>query len=617
MKLSLSALALLFSFHLFANTSETLLQQLSSVNNEWSKQPEHQQVLQTAGAFHHTNFNQWIATHLMLVEKTLRARDVSELTTSQKQNRLNLLNELNGYWKAGVFPINDYLFYKNPVFIDRNETHCAVGYLMMQSGYDALAEKIDANEKFAYVHEIKTAGVTEWATEQGFTVDELAWIQPGYPPSTPCYDLDGGLNGTVNVITADTTSQVIYVGGSFTQSTMGTTCNNVAAWISGFAGWDWVPVGKGVNGPVCAMLLHNNKLYVGGEFTTAGSVAAKNVAVYDIAQGQWQAIASLDSSVRALAFYNNELYAGGNFTGFVSKWNGTAWIDVAQGFLYGEGVRTFEVWNNELVIGGNFELATGALRRHVATYDGTYMGNLGFGTLTPVNDFAFFDGKLFAACYSTSICALATFDGNDWNVHLKDMSNSLNYFSGKSISCLAATDSMLYAGGDFFVGTNSIMGKGLMGYIPEIVFGGTVIYDVYGPPVLLDSTVNSIALSGNNLFFGGNFLRANNGWPGEKTLNHIANIGSNMSDYTSIPSTNSETLLSVFPNPATEQIRVQASGNGTLEQVEIFDATGRRVFAERINEPFKTISIATLSSGIYTVKATVNGVAGVSKLVKQ
>lgn len=600
---------------LFASkNNEQVLQQLSNVNSQWSKQPEHLSVINAAGTFHHTNFNQWIATHLMLVEKTLRNRDVSALTVSQKQNRWNLLNELNGYWKAGVFPINDYLLYKNPVFIDRKGTHCAVGYLMMQSGHDALAQAIDANEKFAYVYEIKTAGVAEWAAEHGFTVDELAWIQPGYPPNVQASDLDGGLNGTVNTMAVDSSSQIVYVGGSFTQSISGANCTNVAAWINGFAGYDWIPVGSGVNGPVYTMLLHNNKLYVGGEFTTAGSVAAKNIAVYDITLGQWQALGSLDSTVRALAIYNNELYAGGNFTGFASKWNGTSWTDITQGFLYGEGVRTLEVWNNELVIGGNFELATGALRRHVATYNGSQMGILGFGTLTPVNDFTLHSGKLYAGTdlyYLSDSSGLCYFDetNNEWVTELKPYFGMFDGFSGAGIKKLLSIGNQLLAAGEFGCSGAMIYGNNLMSVQKHTY--DTTTYTVLNPLTLTDNAVNDIALAGTTLYFGGSFIT--NGFT--DTLNRI---GEMQFQSTGIKHTEQESIrLSVYPNPASAQISIQSSGNKAIEQLEIFDVAGRRVYAEKVNELFKTISVAAWPSGIYTVKAIANGATGVTRLVKQ
>lgn len=597
-----------------SKNNEQTLQQLSSVNAQWSKQPEHLSVINTAGTFNNTSFNQWIATHLMLVEKTLRARNVSHLSNSQKQNRTQLLNELNGYWKAGVFPVNDYLPYKNPVFIDRKGTHCAVGYLMMQSGHDALAQAIDAGEKFAYVYEIKTAGVARWASEHGFTLDELAWIQPAYPPNVQANDLDGGLNGTVNTMVVDSSSQTVYVGGSFSNSISGITCTNVAAWINGFAGYDWVPVGSGVNGPVYAMLLHNNKLYVGGEFTTAGSVAAQNIAVYDIAQGQWQAAGSLDSTVRALAIYNNELYAGGNFTGFVSKWNGTSWTDVTQGFLYGEGVRTLEVWNNELVIGGNFELATGALRRHVATYDGTYMGMLGMGTLTPVNDFTLHSGKLYAGTdlyYLSDSSGLCYFDETnfEWVTELKPYFGMFDGFGGAGIKKLISTGNQLLAAGEFGCSSTMTYGNNLMSVQKHTY--DTTTYTILNPLTLTDNAVNDIALAGTTLYFGGSFIT--NGFT--DTLNRI---GEMQFQSTGIKNPETESIsLSVYPNPVSGQVNIQASRNEVIQQIEIFDVAGRKVFAEKANEPFKTISVASFPSGIYTVKAIMNRATGVARLVKQ
>jgi 16S rRNA (cytosine1402-N4)-methyltransferase len=60
---------------------------------------------------------------------------------------------------------------------------------MQQSGCEELSRKIDKHEKFAYVKEIKAEGLAEWAKTNGFTVDELAWIQPAYPPNFVLADL--------------------------------------------------------------------------------------------------------------------------------------------------------------------------------------------------------------------------------------------------------------------------------------------------------------------------------------------------------------------------------------------------------------------------------------------
>ncbi len=173
--LTISALSCVYA------ANNTVLSKLVIVNAEWTEQKDGIALLDKFSVAGDKNYNDWIATHLMLVEATLKSRSVSHLSKAQAANRANCLNELRGYWQAGSFPINDYVNYKTPVFIDRKGTHCAVGYLMMRSGHNDLAKKINSEQPFAYVYEIKTNGVKEWADKNGFTLGELAWIQPTYP----------------------------------------------------------------------------------------------------------------------------------------------------------------------------------------------------------------------------------------------------------------------------------------------------------------------------------------------------------------------------------------------------------------------------------------------------
>jgi len=588
-----------------------ILSQLMNVNEQWSKQPEAKFVLRTVDLPASQSFNQWISAHLMLVEKTLRARDTKHLTAFQLQNRNKLLGELNGYWKAGVYPVNDYLPYKNPVFIDRNGTHCAVGYLMMQSGHDALAQTIDANEKFAYVYQIKTSGVKEWAENNGFTIDELAWIQPGYPPSFDAKGLDKGLNGPVNTIAIDDNTQTIYAAGNFTESISGTTCNNIAAWVSGIAGYDWVPLASGLNGVVHTLLLHNNKLYAGGAFTMAGNATANHVAVYNVTSGQWQSIGALDSTVYSLKIYNNELYAGGKFSGFVSKWNDTAWVDISAGFLYGEGVRTLEVWDNELIIGGNFELATGALRKHVASYDGTYMGTVGMGTVTPVNDFELHNGNLFAACdmvEGNDTCALAKFDNGDWVKVITTSAGMMDGFGGNSIRKIVSVGNSLLCAGDFQCVSGLIWGNNLMSFQQQVI--DTLVYNVYAPLLTTDKPLNEVVFTQNTIYFGGEFIV--NAF--SDTLNHIGYL-----DYseTSVPAlTKTNDGLKISPNPAHEWLNVSAEHGENIDHLEITDALGRQVWEDNPGRNSKDISVSFLAKGVYFIRSFSNRKMAVQRLVK-
>lgn len=615
-QLILSVFCLLFTTAFSFSNDNVLLKKLVSVNAEWLKQSERHAILQSAVFLQPQSYNAWITAHLMLVEKTLQARDVSKLTSTQKHNRVKLLCQLNEYWRAGVFPINDYVTYQTPVFIDRQGTHCAVGFLMQQSGAEDLAQKINTEQKFAYVHEIKVSGVKAWADKHGFTIDELAWIQPGYPTNLPAYSMEGGLNGTVNAIAADGPGLSVYAAGSFNKSTKGVVCNNIAAYISGFAGFDWVSVDNGVNGAVHTLLMHNNKLYAGGEFSTAGSVAAGKVAMYDIAMGQWQALGSLDSTVRALTFYKGELYAAGDFTGFVAKWNGTTWQDVSQGMMYGKGATTLKVWDTLLVVGGNFELTTGALRKHVIAFDGTQPRLLGMGTTTPVNDLEIHDGKLYAACNvidGNDTCALAVFNqhNNEWEVLLKPSMGMADGFDGNAIFKLQSHGPNLLAGGDFFCTAGMITGNNLMAIKNGKIPGDTTVYQILNPLAVTDKPVRAIATDVNTVYFGGAFLTNKY----TDTLNHIASL---QLDPTSIKNVSNSTInVSVFPNPVSESLSIQSLENSELSKLEIYDATGRNVHEQNLTSKQKSISVANLPSGIYSAKILANNKWHTTKFVKQ
>lgn len=601
-------------FAIAASANNSTLDKLYIVNAEWQKNADGKALALSTNIGDPSTYNDWIATHLMLVENTLRLRDVSSLSIAQQQHRKALLDELHGYWQAGTFPINSYTNYKTPVFIDAQGTHCAVGYLMQQSGNDELAQTINRNEKFAYVHEITTEGVGAWADKHGFTVDELAWIQPGYPPVVDADNLRGGIQGTVNTMVADASNQIIYAGGSFTQAATGNPCSNIAMYLMGFAGYDWIGVGDGVNGKVNTLLLHNNKLYAAGSFSSAGSVGASNVAVYDITSGQWQALGTgLNGEVNALAVYNSEVYAGGAFTDMVSKWNGTAWVAIPNLLITGT-VRALEVFDGKLAIGGDFDIATGAPRKNVIGYDGTNAVIMGFGTPTPVNDFAIHEGKLFAGCdvvQGNDTCALAVYENDNWAVRLKGSDGILDAFGGTTIKHIESNGSALIAGGEFWCGTGMTIGSNLMSYTRQTI--DTIVYNVCTPLVSIDSAVHTFTTMGGQLYFGGAF-NALYSASSSDTFNQVASL---TLDPTGIKDINKNSIsIQAYPNPSSDMVMVKAKGSETLQQVEVYDITGRKVLSTTPNANTANINVAELHSGIYSIQVLTAKGSGTARLVK-
>ncbi len=121
-----------------------------------------------------------IAEHLHRVRQHLALQTPEGLSLLAGSHRRALLEALDTYADRGIFPMNDLVHGRSPVFIDTHGNACAVGHLMITSGHAELAEHISEELNLAYVHDIAIPEVAEWATTNGFTIDELAWIQPTY-----------------------------------------------------------------------------------------------------------------------------------------------------------------------------------------------------------------------------------------------------------------------------------------------------------------------------------------------------------------------------------------------------------------------------------------------------
>lgn len=177
--------------------------------------------------------------------------------------------------------------------------------------------------------------------------------------------------------------------------------------VQAVAAWD--PDG---NGPL------PERIFVGGTFTTAGSVFANNIAVWVPASGTWSALGSgCNSTVRALAVLpNGDLVAAGTFTQAggvpvtnIARWDGTQWS--AMGALPGDAVHDLVVAPNGTVYaGGSFYPAGTA---GVAMWNGSSWNAVG-GVTADVYALALLpDGRLVAGGFC-SPANIAVWDGVTW-----------------------------------------------------------------------------------------------------------------------------------------------------------------------------------------------------------
>ena len=229
------------------------------------------------------------------------------------------------------------------------------------------------------------------------------------------------------------------------------TGSDVASNIARWDGTDWHSLGTGLQYsgntiPGRAMVVHDDgggeRLYVAGDFHTAGGVSCQNIASWDGVT--WSSVGEgLNNDVLALAAFDDgsgpALYAGGEFTmsagqtvAYVAKWDGASWTPVGAGMNGpvaclavhddGSGARLFA--------GGRFTQADGQVTNHVAAWNGSTWQQVGGGfggfssALMRVNALASFDdgagsqlyaGGRFLNAGGQQTRYIARWDGAGWS----------------------------------------------------------------------------------------------------------------------------------------------------------------------------------------------------------
>lgn len=117
-------------------------------------------------------------------------------------------------------------------------------------------------------------------------------------------------------------SGLIFAGGNFKLSAgPASGASNIVAFRNGAL--TQLPE-SGLNGPVSALLIDGDKLFVAGSFTDTPSGSTqgklKGLAMYDVAQNQWVALeGGVNGAVASLGLSNDQVLAAGNFTSLLSS----------------------------------------------------------------------------------------------------------------------------------------------------------------------------------------------------------------------------------------------------------------------------------------------------------
>jgi len=420
-----------------------------------------------------------------------------------------------------------------------------------------------------------------------------------------CSAVGNGTSGGIFCLRTDTVNDLLYVGGGFIKSGID-SMNNCGSWNNSAYSSMGMPGAFGTNDTVLCFTMFHGNLYVGGIFLKAGGVTVNGVAMWD--GSMWHAVGNgFDVSVHSLAVYNDSLYAGGDFlnsgstpTSHIAKWNGVQWKQVAGGI--NDDVDAMYVWNNELYISGDFTQAGGTVNaNHICKWNDIAYSALGTGMtysmggmLPMVHAMCAYNGSLYAGgmfdqAGGTSMNNLAKWNGSTWS----SIGNVGASMGSDIVSSLCVYAGQLYIGGAFSTfGALPVSNIGVWNGATRSTIGSG-----------MNGEIHAMSIYHSTLYIGGIFTNA--------TGTGVNNLASFFTLSGISPITNLDTQISIYPNPAINNITVQSSTE--LGLIRIYNSLGETVFQTKSKNKQEQIDISNFPSGFYSMQTQ----TGYRKIIKE
>ncbi len=595
--------------------SSSLFEHLNEVNKEWSKF----YALENLNANYFFNDeNQRIQTHLNLVENHLRNNVPKGLSQSQLKNRTQALDILKRYFEIERFPVNHYHAQRQPYFIDKSGTACAVGHLIIKTGFESFAQQISKENNYAYISELAIVypELKKWAKEFGFTLEELAWIQPAYPSIIQTWNQVGNggeVSGVINKMESFN-NEKLYIAGDFTEID-GTPANSIITWDGSI----WSTLGHGVTGEIFDIYIDESEIspdvpgrvYIAGNFYVNDNPNIVNVAFWE--NGVWNGLETSSMIGEVYSFIllsENSVIIGGNFEVQDSSnnvINNLAVINLDDNYAHNydgalsvNGMVTDMVYSNtsnNILIAGDFtETATSSSDtsiNHLETLHIAYWQRsltnwtLGFEQgLGPISSVLIKDGFLYtsAMLHSFSNKSIGIFGAGLWsyNSSPKPIDESLSrYIYG------------IESFGDHVIFYGNIRSNFALDNSK-----GVYILNQYGQrkSARFDNPVTAVKTFQEQVYFAGTFTSVND-------QNFSGLVSTPFDDPTSNENQKSSNNLNIYSSPS--QINIQYQSFSENFDLKFYNMNGQLVSGKDLPSGSSDISISTQgwTKGIYVYQA--------------
>lgn len=574
---------------------------LYEVNKQWEKHKE----VSSDFDIHFDNDIDRIQFHLLNVVKSLRQNTPAGLSNSSQSNRLSLIDTLEHYAYAKVFPTNSCHSERTPYFIDDFGVYCAVGYMIKASGRNDLALRIQKEHNYDYIADIKTPGVEEWAAEFGFEVGELAWVQPTYSPPLILEEVSEGADGPVKVLASHDQSNILYLAGDFNTVNQ-VECNNFAFYQSG-----QLRCMFGVlEGTVNDILFIHGTVYAFGAFQQDGITYP--IARFDVNRWTMLSLPGREGAEATLASKGGLLgqmevvISHPSFVGYQELWvnYNNQWERRAK--VKGH-VNAMSISYSQRVYAGKLD--------SVYIYEGGNLvtdfstNNVFINSFSPLNSiWEGISGDLiskevkcivsqYEVLYFGGVCSVNPENGENDICMTRYLNNTLqptilsNDFTWDEVDYEQdfSINDMISNGSEFIIGGEFDMLYDFMGYYGKNLATYYPLYNTIEPLALLNGSVEVLRNHANYVYIGGNFTSNASATP----LNYIARIDKTNAFNEIRPLKG----LNLYPNPAQNSIKIE--GISSQINYAVYSSTGQNLLKGVSNE--QEIDVSELEAGTYII----------------